>query len=66
MKRLFFVLAFVFAIPAIVLLANMTMYAFTGSVFLVEGNEEVTAARAFVSWLTVSLSIVSIGIGANK
>lgn len=66
-STLFFLLAFVFALPGLLLLANLTWFAFFGSGFLPVGtSSDMNAARAFVIWASCTGAMVLAVIGATK
>ena len=65
-RIVFFVLAFVVAIPALVILANVTQYAFIGHGFLPTGEGDMNAARGTVAWLSCVGSVVLAGMGASQ
>ena len=63
-KTLFKIAAFVVAIPAVVLMANLIVYAFVGYGFLPEGQGEMNAARGVIIWLSTVGAVVLL-VGAN-
>jgi hypothetical protein len=67
MKRqyIFAALALIAAIPALVMVANLTTYAFVGSGFLPEGTRDTNAARGMITWLSATMALV-ISLGAIK
>jgi hypothetical protein len=67
MKRqyIFAALALIAAIPALVMVANLTTYAFVGRGFLPEGTADMNAARATITWLSTMIALL-IFCGAIK
>lgn len=66
-KKFILALAFFFSIPSLILLANTTLFAFTGNVFLIEASagDGIAGARVLVSWITLSTSIILFAIGIS-
>jgi uncharacterized membrane protein len=56
------IVALLLAIPALVLIANVFLYAFTGGDFLPDANCIQQTARFVIAWVTLSISIVLIAI----
>ena len=52
-------------LPALLMMANLTMFAFIGHGFLPEGNSDMNAARGAITWLS-STAAVLLFIGAIK
>jgi len=64
-KLVFFALAFVVGLPALVILANVTQYALIGYGFLPAGDEYMNAARASVAWFSCMGAVALAGMGAS-
>ena len=65
-KTILFTLAFIVGLPALILFANMTMYALTGQTFLPTGVDHMDAARGVVGWFSLMSSFMLVVIGATK
>ena len=61
-----FIAAFICALPILILLANLTMFAFVGHGFLAEGDQDINGARGVVGWLSAMGAVVIVGFGVNK
>jgi hypothetical protein len=57
-QHIFLTLAVITAIPALLMMANLTMFAFIGYGFLPEGNSDMNAARGVITWLSSMAAIV--------
>jgi hypothetical protein len=55
------ILALIVALPSIILLLNLTMYAMTGTGFLAPSVDRVNEARISVAFLSVSTSVLLFG-----
>lgn len=66
-SKVFFLLAFIAAIPALLIWANFTQYAFVGHGFLPVGEGDMNFARSMVAWVSASVAgfLLSVGIGAT-
>jgi hypothetical protein len=53
----FATLAVIAGLPALLMVANLTMFAFVGYGFLPEGNGDMNAARGVITWLSASVSV---------
>jgi hypothetical protein len=54
----FAILAVIAGLPALLMTANLTMFAFVGYGFLPEGNSDMNAARCAITWLSAMAAIV--------
>ena len=52
------ILAFIVGLPALVMLANLVMFAFVGQGFLPEGNPDMNAARGAVTWFSATGAVM--------
>ena len=64
-KLVFFALAFVVGLPALVILANVTQYALIGYGFLPAGDDAMNTARGSVAWFSCVGALVLVGMGAS-
>lgn len=66
-SALFFIAAAVVAMPAIILIANMTWFAFVGTGFLPAASSTAMAnARGAVTFLSIGCAVCLFGVGCNK
>ena len=65
-RTVMFIAAFICALPILILLANLTMFAFVGHGFMVEGDQYINGARGMVGWLSAMGAVVIVGFGVNK
>jgi len=61
----FFIAAVIFAIPALILLANFCAYAFVGAGFLPQGENDMNAARLMVAFISSTGAVAIVGMGAS-
>jgi hypothetical protein len=64
-SKLLVLLGFIWAIPAIILVLNATVYALMGSGFLIAGDESINGARMFVGWLSFTLAACFFGVACT-
>ena len=55
------ILALIVALPAIILMLNLTMYALTGAGFLVPGVNGINEARITVAFISASGAVLLFG-----
>lgn len=65
-KTILFTLAFIVGLPALIIIANVTMYALTGQTILPTGVDYMNAARAAVAWLSFLGGMLLVIAGATK
>jgi hypothetical protein len=61
----YFIAAFVVALPALLLLANLCAYAFVGAGFLPVGEGEMNVARLLIAFISSTGAVAICGMGAT-
>ncbi len=65
-KTILFTLAFIVGLPALIIIANVTMYALTGQTILPTAVDYMNAARGAVAWLSFLGGMLLVIAGTTK